>query len=119
MAIPEWVKPGLWGAVIGAIVAMIVGFSWGGWTTASGAEEMATERVESALVVALTPHCVARAHADPQSEALLSELAAITSNYQRRNFVSEAGWSIMPGQEKADRHLSVSCAAALEEKSPA
>ena len=27
------IKPGIWGAVIGSILTMIVGFAWGGWTT--------------------------------------------------------------------------------------
>ena len=32
-----WLKPGIWGAVVGSILTMIVGFSWGGWTTSSTA----------------------------------------------------------------------------------
>lgn len=119
MTVPAWVKPGLWGAVLGAVAAMIVGFSWGGWTSASAAEKMSVERAELAVVVALTPHCVAQAMTDPESAALLSDLAEVTSSYQRRNFVSDAGWATLPGQEKANRDLAVSCAQALEETPPA
>ncbi len=31
MRLPDWVKPAVWGIVGGAIVAIIVGFAWGGW----------------------------------------------------------------------------------------
>ena len=39
-----WLKPGIWGAVIGSILTMIVGFSYGGWTT-SGTASLASCRV--------------------------------------------------------------------------
>ena len=45
MQVPQWVKPGVWGVVIGAVAIMIVGFAWWGWTLSSTAERMATERV--------------------------------------------------------------------------
>ena len=28
------IKYGVWGLICGAIVAMIIGFAWGGWVTA-------------------------------------------------------------------------------------
>ncbi|MEX2542962.1 MAG: hypothetical protein WD314_14225 [Trueperaceae bacterium] len=119
MTVPAWIKPGLWGAVLGAIAAMIIGFNWGGWTTGSSAEKMAVERAEAAVVVAMTPHCIAQAMSDPESAELLTELAAETSTFQRRNFVRDAGWATMPGQDEANRDLAVSCAQALEEMPPA
>lgn len=50
MAAPEWLKPGLFGAGIGAVALAIVGFSWGGWVTGGTAEAMAADqtRVEHA-----------------------------------------------------------------------
>lgn len=119
MKVPEWIKPGLWGAVLGAVATMFIGFNWGGWTTASSAEKMAVERAETAIVVALTPHCMAQARLDPESEVLLGELAAITSTFQRRNFVVEAGWATMPGEDAANRDLATACARALGEASAA
>ena len=34
------VKYGIWGFIVGAIIAMIVGFMWGGWTTMDTAQTM-------------------------------------------------------------------------------
>ena len=41
MKIPVWVKPGVWGAVAGAIAMSIIGFSQLGWTTSATAEQLA------------------------------------------------------------------------------
>jgi len=45
----------LQGAIAGAVVAMIVGFNWGGWTLGSTVEKMAKERADTAVVAALAP----------------------------------------------------------------
>jgi hypothetical protein len=34
------IKFGVWGLVGGAIVAMVVGFSWGGWSTAGATQKI-------------------------------------------------------------------------------
>ena len=56
----ENVKPLLTGAIGGAVVLAIVGFTWGGWVTAGTAESMATKRAKSATVAVLAPICVAK-----------------------------------------------------------
>ncbi len=43
-----WLKPGVWGAVIGSILTMIVGFSWGGWTTSSTALQVTMKQADAA-----------------------------------------------------------------------
>src|SRR5947209_20342910 len=45
-----WLKPAAWGVVVGAAGAMIIGFSWLGWTLGSTAERMASERTTAAVV---------------------------------------------------------------------
>src|SRR3954453_23121028 len=62
MNIPSYVKPTLWGAVAGAAALAVVGFSWGGWTTAGSAEKTAQTRANSAVVAALTPICLVQFH---------------------------------------------------------
>src|ERR1041385_7879985 len=58
-------KPGAWGFVLGSIVTMIVGFSWGGWTTGSTADRLAMEKSTTAVTAALVPVCLERSKADP------------------------------------------------------
>lgn len=48
----------LQGAVAGALVTMIVGFTWGGWTLRSTAETVAIERTGAAIAATLTSICV-------------------------------------------------------------
>ena len=88
MNIPEATKPAIWGAIGGAIVAMVIGFTWGGWVTGGTATQMQTTSAESAIVQAFTPLCVVKAEQEPEQIALLKEEAS----YQRDNFVVEAGW---------------------------
>jgi hypothetical protein len=39
------IKYGVWGVVCGAVIAMIIGFGWGGWTTAGTTQTMTEEAV--------------------------------------------------------------------------
>jgi hypothetical protein len=57
------------GAVAGAVVTMVVGFYWGGWSLGSTADRMAKERSEQAVVAALAPVCVDKFRALPDAEA--------------------------------------------------
>lgn len=88
MNIPAAVMPAIWGAVAGAVVAMVIGFTWAGWVTGGTAERMMLTSAEDAVVLSLTPLCVAKAEQEPEQLAQLKE----TSRWQRRNFVIEAGW---------------------------
>lgn len=88
MTVPEWVKPAVWGAIGGAIAAMIIGFSWGGWVTGGTAGRMEAESAEAAVVLAFTPLCVARAQQQPEKLVLLKA----ESSYNRGDFVIKAGW---------------------------
>jgi hypothetical protein len=39
------IKYGVWGLVVGAVIAMIIGFAWGGWTTSGTTKTMTEEAV--------------------------------------------------------------------------
>jgi len=106
---PKWVKPGIWGGVIGAIAMMIVGF-WGiGWTTGGSAEKMAYERANSAVVAALVPFCIGNAQHDVDL-AKLTKVRAESSSYSRRQLIMDAGWATMPGMTSPDGALATACA---------
>jgi hypothetical protein len=108
-----WLKPGIWGAVIGSILTMIVGFSWGGWTTSSTARQVAMQQTDAAVTAALVPICLAGEKADPGRTKKLGELTAITSSYDQTEFVMKTGWATFPGQADPIRAVAEACAAAL------
>lgn len=88
MQMPASVKPAIFGAIAGAIAATVIGFAWGGWVTGGTAGSMMETSAEDAVILTMTPLCVARAEQEPEQLARLRE----ESRWQRRNFVIEAGW---------------------------
>jgi hypothetical protein len=103
------VKYGVWGLICGAVIAMIIGFVWGGWTT-----ERTTQRMgEEAVLAARAAICVAQFMKEPNHEEKLQELGKLIS-YQRGPFVEKGGWDKMPGEEKARPMVARACADGLE-----
>ena len=105
-------KPGVWGAVVGSILTMILGFGWGGWTTSRTAHQAAAMQADAAVTGALVPIRVAGEKADVAS-GKLGELTAIASSYEQTEFVMKAGWATFPGQADPNRAVAEACAAAL------
>jgi hypothetical protein len=110
-----WIKPAVWGAVIGAVGMMIVGFSWLGWTLGSTAERVASERVSSAVIVALTPACVANFMQQPNAAAKLAELQK-TDSWKQRQVIEDGGWATPPGDKGPNSGLASACAEVLVKK---
>ena len=108
-----WMKPGIWGAVIGSILTMIVGFNWGGWTTSSTANQVAMKRADTAVTTAFIPICLAQAKVDAVKGKKLGELKALTASYDQTDFVMKAGWATFAGQADPNRDVAEACAAAL------
>ena len=108
----EKYKLGAWGFVVGSIVTMIVGFSWGGWTTGSGADRLATERSTAAVTAALVPVCLEKSKADPAGAKKLVALKALTSSYDQRDAVVQGGWATF-GPGEANRDVAEACASEL------
>ena len=103
------VKYGVCGVVVGAVIVMIIGFAWGGWTTSGTTKTMTQE----AVLASQAAICVAQFMKDPNHEAKLKELEGIDS-WKRSEFIEKGGWGKMPGQEKADYAVSRACADGLE-----
>jgi hypothetical protein len=108
MKMPIWLKPGLWGAVAGAIAISIVGFSQLGWTTTSTAEKLAQERSDAAVVAALVPFCVVKAQLDPD-KAVLAKFQTEQSSYSRSDMVMKAGWATLGNEKSPDNALARAC----------
>lgn len=109
MKIPEWVSPGLYGAVAGAIALAIVGFTWGGWMTAGQANKVASSQARMEVVAALVPICLEQFKQDPQAATTLAELEKASSNYERTNMLMSTGWATIPGSSDPNRNVASAC----------
>jgi hypothetical protein len=107
-----WLKPAVWGAIIGSVLTMILGFSWMGWVLGGTAERMSLERSNAAVVVALTPTCVARFMQQPDAAVKLKELHA-TDSWKQREFVEAGGWATPRGDKEPHSGVANACAEAL------
>jgi len=103
------VKFGVWGLICGAVIAMIIGFAWGGWTTQSTVQKMNDE----AVLANQAAICLAQFMKQPNHEEKLKELGKIDS-WKRSEFIEKGGWDKMPGQEKAGSLVAQACAKRLE-----
>src|SRR3989440_11217343 len=99
MAMPNWVKPVVWGAVLGSVLTMIVGFSYGGWTTSSTAARLAKQQADTAVTTALVALCVAQAQADRAGVEKLGEFKALAASYDQKEVVNKTGWGAGAGRE--------------------
>jgi hypothetical protein len=104
----EKIKTGVWGAIGGAIVVMIIGFGWGGWVLGSTSQNNADAMVADALAARLTPMCLGQFNADAQKETKLNELKAKTL-WDREKYVEEQGWATMPFEKEPDSRVAARC----------
>jgi hypothetical protein len=88
---------------------MVVGFVWGGWTTAGTAQTMTQE----ALLASRAAICVAQFMKQPNHEEKLKEFMEINS-WRRAEFIEKGGWDKMPGQEEASHAVAQACTDGLE-----
>src|SRR4051794_15911618 len=110
MKIPAQVKPAVWGAIAGAVAAMIIGFVWGGWVTGGTSEKNAGAAAQTAVVQAFVPLCVTKAEQQPDQLSLLKK----ESSYRRTEFVIKAGW-VESVTEKYRRNVAEQCASTIVE----
>ena len=103
------VKYGVWGLIVGAVIAMIIGFNWGGWTTKGTTKTM----TEDAVLASQAAICVAQFMKEPNHEEKLKELGEL-DYWKRDKFIEKGGWDKMPGQEKADSLVAQACTDGLE-----
>ena len=103
------VKYGIWGLICGAVIAMIIGFAWGGWTTRGTTQKMTDE----AVLASQAAICVAQFMKAPNHEQTLKELGELDS-WKRAEFIEKGGWDKMPGQKEASSTVARACAEGLE-----
>jgi hypothetical protein len=106
------------------VLATIVGFTWGGWTTGGTAREMAEDSAAQARQELAAVVCVDRFMAAPDVGDQLTALKDIESSYAQSKFVEEGGWAlIVPASTPPDRKASADdrkaaglCAAELSKR---
>jgi hypothetical protein len=108
MRVPQWVKPAVWGAVVGAVGIMIIGFSWGGWVLDSTATSMAREQSQAAVVAVLTPMCVEKFLTQPEATVKLTELQN-TASWNQKPLIEKGGWATVPGSTTPNSAVASAC----------
>jgi hypothetical protein len=105
----EKLKFGGWGLVCGAIISMIIGFGWGGWSTAMNTQKISDE----AVLASQSAICVAQFVKQANYAEKFKEFEKMDS-WKRSDFVKEGGWAKMPGQAESDWGVARACSDGLE-----
>jgi hypothetical protein len=82
-----------------------------GWTTEGGAQRLAKQTSEAAVLTALIPFCVAKPKLDV---ATLTKFQAEPSSYTRSQIVTAAGWADLRADKSTDFALARACSEKLE-----
>ena len=106
------IKVGVWGAIGGALITMIIGFAWGGWVLGSSSMDMGEEMAQNAVVERLAPICVAQFNQDPERDRKLKEFKEIDS-WKQGQYVKDQGWATMPFEKEPDSSVAESCSALI------
>ena len=114
-----WLKPGIWGAIVGAIAIMVLGFWQFGWVLGSKADQMARDRASTAVAEALAPVCAAKFLAQADAPARVADLKKLRSDYEQRNFIEKGGWAVAIGSGAPDYQLASECAKRILAAKPA
>jgi hypothetical protein len=104
----EYIKPFVWGMVVGSVVLLIVIFS-AGWVVTSGSAEAEAKAIATdAVMNRLAPIAVAQFMQDPNREERLKELKKLKlwGENNRSAYVEKQGWATMPGEKEADSKVA-------------
>jgi hypothetical protein len=112
MHVPQWLKPGFWGVVVGAVGIMILGFAWGGWVLGSTAERMAKDHAASAVTAVLVPICVDRFMGQADAAVKLAEFQR-SASWQQSQVIEKGGWATAMGSKDPNAAVARVCAQQL------
>ncbi len=107
--LPDLIK----GAVAGAVVVMIVGFQWGGWTLGSTTAQQVREAEPTGAVHVLAPICADKFQRSADAGANLAALMK-ASTWERDDIIEKAGWTTFRGSQP-DREVAEACANLLSQ----
>lgn len=102
----------------GCIAAtLILGFTWGGWMTASSARKVVAQAGYDARADLAAAICVHRFGASADHVANLAALKG-TDTWKRDEYIVKGGWLKLDGQESEISGASALCAQRLIEAKP-
>ena len=103
----------LQGAAAGAVATLVVGFYWGGWTTAGGTQKLVENAQQASVVRVLAPICADKFQRSADAGINLKALNAADS-WKRNEIIEKAGWTTFPGSEP-ERQVADACVALINE----
>ena len=86
----------LWSCFTCILATVMVGFAWGGWVTASGAQRLVADARQDTRDRLAAGICVARFEAAPDAAQKLAALKA-TVRWKQSDFIAKGGWLTIPG----------------------
>ncbi|HTP93489.1 MAG TPA: hypothetical protein VMJ52_17225 [Xanthobacteraceae bacterium] len=101
--LPDLIK----GACAGAVIAMVIGFQWGGWVLGSTAAGQIKDAEQAGIVRVLAPICADKFQHAVDAGANLAALMKADS-WARDDLIAKAGWTTFPGSEP-DRNVAAAC----------
>ena len=102
----------------GCIAAtLILGFTWGGWMTASSARKAVAQASHEARADMAATICVTRFDASPDQAANLATLKG-TDSWKRDDYIVKGGWLKIDGVDGAVSGASELCAQRLIDAKP-
>ena len=100
-------------STVGAVVAtMIIGFTFGGWTTGGSATAMAEKAARDARAKLVASVCVEKFTAQADAATKFAALKE-ASSWQRDKFIEDGGWAMLIGMEKSVPGAADACASQL------
>ena len=103
----------VWSCVGSVVVALVIGFTLGGWVTGGTARQMQQTAGEDGRFDLASAICVERFMGQPNMREQLRELQGIRSTFRQRQFIEEGEWALMPGRDSASRQGADLCARVL------
>jgi hypothetical protein len=88
-----------WSCVACVIATLIVGFTAGGWMTATGAAQMADAAADGARDKLVAAICVNRFESSADASAQLAMLKK-AATWDRDYFIQKGGWVTVPGTKE-------------------
>ena len=104
----EKVKTMVGSAIGGAVIIMIIGFSWGGWVLGSTSMKHGERMAQDAVTARLAPICFAQYNQDPEKEDKFN-IMKNKYDWEKEEFILNQGWATIPFEEEPDNNVAGLC----------